>query len=194
MTTTTAIAKLGSIPAEGYRATVGNVEIRSHFVNGAGWTIQIRRNGAFESAQMHAHEHLAVDAINILIAELEAPAEAEQPTEAPAPVKLPVAAKGTQTKVSDPGHTALAVAKLVGHIERGGKPGQAPIGVLNALAKRGHLHLTYQTGRSDLRRVVTGGELTRAGEIALDRLTDAERQEAEKAARLAVINTIRLAA
>ncbi len=197
MTTTTATAKLRFIPAEGYRTTVGNVEIRSHFVNGAGWTVQIRRNGAFESAQMHAHEHLAVDAINTLLAELETLAEAEQPTEAPAPVvKLPAAAKGTQTKVSDPGHTALAIAASndEGIVKQGGGLGEATRPQIRSLAKRGYLIEIYETDRSDARKVIEAGRITAKGLARLADLTKAEREAAEKAARLAVIDTIQIAA
>jgi hypothetical protein len=180
------------IPATGLRSQVGTVEISAFWVNAAGYTVQVRRDGLTIASQMHRHEHLAVDAFNTAVEQ----AEAETPAEtATAPVvKLPAAAKGTTTKVSDPGHTTLAIAHLTGRIERGGKPGQAPIGVLNALAKRGHLHLTYQTGRSDARKVVTGGTITHAGRVALDKLTAEDRAAAELAAKLAVIDTIQLAA
>lgn len=87
-------------------------------------------------------------------------------TEVPADtVILAPAAKGTTTKVTDPGLHALDTALLAGGwIGRGGHEGQAPEPVLKALAKRGHLELTIRMdGR---RKVTTGGTITRAGRIA----------------------------
>ncbi len=150
--TTTATAKLRFIPTEGYRTTVGTVEIRSFFVNSAGWTVQIRRNGAFESAQMHAHEHLAVDAINTLLAELETPAEVEA-AEAPA-VKL-TAPKGGATKMSPAEVTVIGQAlDSTGHIRRGRGVAAADLGSLLAMAKRGFITLTGPQFRP------TGGDVT----------------------------------
>ncbi len=80
-------------------------------------------------------------------------------------VKLAPAAKGTATKISDPGLEAIDTALLAGGwIGRGGHEGQAPIGVLQALAKRGRLTLT--TRMDGRRKVVTGGTVTRPGLIA----------------------------
>jgi hypothetical protein len=147
MTTTTATAKLRFIPTEGYRTTVGTVEIRSYFVAGVGWTVQIRRNGAFESAQMHAHEHQAVDVINTLVAELET-------AEAPAPVKLSTPKSGA-TKMSPAEVIVLGEAlDSTGHIRRGRGVASADLASLKAMARRGFVTLEGPQFRP------TGGEVT----------------------------------
>lgn len=100
-------------------------------------------------------------------------------------VKLQPAAKGTQTKVSNPATAVLAVAAANGLVERGGQPGQASVAQLNGLARRGYLTLVYEAGRSDLRRVVVAGRITNAGRTRLVELVAAERAAAEHAAALA---------
>jgi hypothetical protein len=75
---------------------------------------------------------------------------------------------------------------MVGRVGRGGKPGQASVKTLTALARRGYLDLTYQNGRRDACKVVTGGTLAGPGRTRLAQLTAAEREAAEFAARLAV--------
>jgi hypothetical protein len=92
-------------------------------------------------------------------------------TETPADtVILTPPAKGTATKITDPGLKAVDTALYNGGwIGRGDHEGQAPEPVLKALAKRNHLTLTYAThGR---RKVTTGGSVTRAGLIAWVRAT-----------------------
>jgi hypothetical protein len=171
--TQTTIAK--HIPAEGYTATAGDVEIRAMYVNGAGYKVMARKDGALIASQLHTFETDALAAIAKLVAEY-TQAQAE-----PAPVKLAPAAKGTQTKVTDPQHTALALASVTGHIERGGKPGQAPVTVLKALAKRGYLTLTYSPTS---RFTVTGADITSPGRVRLAELTAADRELADYTARL----------
>lgn len=175
-----------TIPAEGLTVRVGDAEVRAFYVNAAGYKVQVRINGAHrpELGGLYTFDTDAVSAFNALVAHLETPAGV-----APV-VKLGAVAKGTATKVSDPGHTALAIAHLNGRVERGGKPGQYNVRVLTALAKRGLLKLTYEEGRSDARKVVTGGVLTGAGRVRLDQLTQDEREAAEYAAHAAVINSI----
>lgn len=93
--------------------------------------------------------------------------------EQPATVTLAAPAKGTQTKVTDPGMQALAYAIAAGgYIRRGGHEGEAPVTVLKALAKRGHLDPTVEVhGR---RKVIVGGQITRAGRIAHLHVTGAD--------------------
>jgi hypothetical protein len=200
MTTTTATAKLRFIPQDGKPVTVvvNGTAISAKWTNGAGWTVMARRDGYTIHANTQPVERIAVDLFNQLVEQHgatdgEQPAPVE-PVTAAEPVKLPAAAKGSQTKVSDPQHVALAVAALNGRVNRGGQPGEFNVRVLTALARRGYLRLTYQEGRSDSRQIVTGGTLTNPGRIRLDQLTADERAEAEKAARLAVIDSIRIAA
>ncbi len=85
--------------------------------------------------------------------------------EAAPTVKLAPAAKGTAVKVTDPGMQALDYAIAAGgFIRRGGHEGEAPLPVLNALAKRGHVELVIELhGR---RKVTVGARITRAGRIA----------------------------
>jgi hypothetical protein len=182
MTQTTTAQPL-TIPATGLVHTAGDVTIRAYYVNAAGYKVEARRDGQLIASQLHTFETDALQAVAALIAE-HTPAAAE-----PTTVKLAPVAKGTATKVSDPQHTALGVAAINGRVERGGKPGQYSVKVLTALAKRGLLDLTYQTGRRDARKVVTGGTLTGAGRIRLAQLTADERDAAEQAARLAAALT-----
>ncbi len=188
MTTTTATAKLRFIPAEGITRVVGNVEIRSHFVNGAGWTVQIRRAGAFESAQMHRHEHLAVDAINALVEQYEAEtAEVEAPAAPVAEVKPIAGNHGTTMRVSDPSHTVLALAATnpAGIVEQGGNLGQATRPQIRSLAKKGYLTEIYETGRSDARKVIVAGRITAKGRRRLAELTAADTEAARINAAIA---------
>ncbi len=89
-------------------------------------------------------------------------------------VKLAPPAQSTATKVSDPGLLALQHAVYAGgYIARGGHDGEAPVKVLQALAKRGHVDLDVQLhGR---RKVIAGARITRAGRIVLLRATGAAR-------------------
>jgi hypothetical protein len=89
-------------------------------------------------------------------------------------VKLAPPAASTATKVSDPGLLALQRAVCAGgYIARGGHDGEAPVKVLQALAKRGHVDLDVQLhGR---RKVVAGARISRAGRIVLLRATGADR-------------------
>lgn len=91
----------------------------------------------------------------------------------PAEVKLAPAAKGTATKVTDPGLVALEVAIFDGYLRRGGGIGRASVTLLKALAKRGHVDLVVEMqGR---RKVIVGARITRAGRIAHLRATGADR-------------------
>lgn len=206
-TTEATATRIYSIPATGLTHTVGDVviEVRPH--SHVGFLIQATRNGvhAPELCARRDFEYDAIKAFAAIIAQVEAeqaevveePAEVEVPTapvEIAPVVKLAPAAKGTVAKVSDPGHTALAIAHLTGRIERGGQPGQADVRLLSSLAKRYLVKLTYEEGRSDARKVVTGAEITHAGRVALARLTAEDRAAAEMAAKLAVIATIQIAA
>lgn len=185
MTNTTTAAKVYAIPAQGLRHEAGDLVLTVTPTPQAGYRIHARRNGATDPALCSGHtfEVNALRVWNALVAE-HAPAPIE-PTPAAPVAKLAPVAKGTATKVSDPQHTALVVAEINGRVERGGKVGQASVKVLTALAKRGYLTLAYEQGRRDARRVVTGGVITPAGCIRLAQLTDAEREAAEHAARLA---------
>ncbi|GAA0719282.1 hypothetical protein Drose_05615 [Dactylosporangium roseum] len=195
--THTATAPL-TIPAEGLVHTNGDVvlAVRPHPV--AGFRIEARRND-FIAPELCSTHTFEVDARRVWAALLEQYPASPAPEPTPAAPAIPAqrlapVAKGRQTKVSDPGHTALAVAEMYGRVERGGKAGQASVKVLTALAKRGYLALTYQTGRRDARRVVTGGTITGPGRTRLNQLTAAEREVAEHAARLATALTINVAA
>ncbi|GGM52452.1 hypothetical protein ACFFX1_55565 [Dactylosporangium sucinum] len=183
-----------SIPAEGLRHEAGDLVATVIPTPQAGYRIQVRVGGDFNAdlSSGHTFEVQALRAWAALIAQF--PAAPVDPAPAASAVRLGPAAKGTQTKVSDPGHTALAVAELTGSVARGGHAGQASIKVLTALAKRGYLQLTYQAGRRDARKVVTGGVLTNAGRIRLAQLTTDEREAAEHAARLATALSITTAA
>lgn len=101
-------------------------------------------------------------------------ATAHSAAEAASVVKLAPPAKGTETKVSDPGLAALSHAITAGgYIHRGGLEGQAPVPVLTALAKRGHVRLDIQMhGR---RKYTAGAWITRAGRIAHLRATGGDR-------------------
>jgi hypothetical protein len=179
MTQTTTTAQPPTIPAAGLEHRSGNLVATVTPHPQAGYRIQVRIAGVFnaELSSGHVYEYDALRAWNTLVAQYPAPVE-------PAPALAP-AAKGTQTAVSDPGHTALVVAAMNGRVERGGKEGQVGVKTLTAMAKRGYLQLTYETGRRDARKVVTGGTLTGPGRIRLAQLTCAEREAAEFAARLA---------
>lgn len=164
-----------TIPAEGLTHTAGDVKLRVMPTAQCGYQIQGRRNGvhAPELSSTHTFETQALTAWADLIAQH--PAQ-----DAP---KLAPAAKGTQTQVSDPGHTALAVAELNGFIARGGQPGQASVTLINSLAKRGYLKRT--TEMQGLRQVVTGATITHAGRIRLGQLTAEDREAARIAAAVA---------
>lgn len=173
MTTTTAPL---TIPATGLIHNAGDVIITVLPTAQCGYQLQVRVAGAFHHGEHHVFETHALTAWAALVAKYPAP-----------PVqRLAPAAKGTATKVSDPQHTALVVAAMVGRVERGGQVGQASVKTLAALARRGYLALTYETGRRDARKVVTGGVLTGPGRIRLGQLTSTEREAAEFTARLAL--------
>lgn len=50
------------------------------------------------------------------------------------------------TKITPAQHAALHVAETTGRIQRGGKPGQAPVGILTALARKECLVLVPAPG------------------------------------------------
>lgn len=178
MTATTTTAAPRFIPAQGLTHLSGATKVEAFWVNGAGWKVQARRDGLTIISQLHQHEHQAVEAYNRLVAE-------HTPVVVPvstAPTLTP-AAKGTQTKVSDPAHTALAVAALNGAVQRGGQPGQASIKLINSLAKRGYV--TRTVVMDGLRKIVTGAVITPAGQRRLAELTKADRDTAARAARIA---------
>lgn len=181
MTRTATIAC--TLPAEGLRHEAGALVATVAPHPQAGYRLQVRIAGVFsaELSSGHVFESQARAAWNALVAQYPAAPEPAAPTN-----PLGAVAKGTATTVSDPQHTALVVAEMVGRVERGGHVGQASVKTLTALAKRGYLQLTYETGRRDARKVVTGGTLTGPGRIRLAQLTAAEREAAEFAARLAV--------
>lgn len=187
MTTTTAAAEaLRFIPAAGITAAVAETTVQAFWVNGAGWKVQVRKDGLTVHSTLVRHEHEAVAEFNALVAK----AEAEQPAEAPAPVKLPAASKGKATKVSDPGHTVLAIAASAtdGIVRRGGKPGEATVKQINALAKRGYLALVHdETGRYGARRYVIGGRITASGQRRLAELTKADADAAQQADAIATV-------
>lgn len=168
-------------PSEIRTHLVGDREISVMHVGAGGCTVQVRDAGRTTSSKWFQFESQAVRHYAELV-------EAN-PIVAPAPAKLQPAASGTQTKVSDPGHTVLAVAALNGIVYRGGQPGEATVAQLKALVKRGYLDLTYETGRNDLRKVVVGGRITRVGMVRLAELTADEREAAEAAAKLAHVLT-----
>jgi hypothetical protein len=183
MTQNAVAAQPLTIPATGLEHRNGDTVLRVFPHPQAGYLIQGRRNGAIATdlCSQHNTDWDALQAWKRLVAEHTAPG----PTPAAPAVKLAAVAKGAQTKVTDPQHTALAVAAFCGRVERGGHEGQASVKTLTALAKRGHLDLTYQQGRRDARRVVTGGTITGPGRTRLAQLTAADRELAEYAARLA---------
>lgn len=201
MTTTTATAKLRFIPETGQPVTVvvNGTEVTAKWTNGAGWTVMARRDGYTIHANTQPDERIAVDLFNQLVeqyenetaevtTEVEQPAPVAAPIEMPAPVKLAPAAKGTQTKVSDPGHTVLALADSAtdGIVRRGGKPGEATVKQIDALAKRGYLtRILDETGRYGARQYVIGGQITAKGMAKLAELTKAETEAARLAAAIA---------
>jgi hypothetical protein len=75
---------------------------------------------------------------------------------------------GSAGQVTDPQHQALAFAAEHGRVLRGGKPGQAPVKTLTALARRGLLTLTPFSGYR--RSNWAFGQLTAAGTRELARL------------------------
>jgi hypothetical protein len=91
-------------------------------------------------------------------------------------------ARGTQLAVSDPQHLALTAGALAsGYVNRGGRPGDASITTLYAMAKRHFVTLVHE---SDGRRLsVVGARLTPLGYRRLAELDEA----ASQAARLARI-------
>lgn len=169
-----------TIPAEGLRHEARDVVITAIPTAQAGYRIQVRVGGVFnaELSSGHVFETNALTEWHRLVAQHPAATITTAPTLAPA-------AKGVQTKVSDPGHTALVIAEMNGLVERGGKPGQYSVRVLTALAKRRYLTLTYETGRRDARKVVIGGTISASGRVRLGQLTAAERAAADFDARLA---------
>jgi hypothetical protein len=169
-----------SIPAEGLRHEAGDTVWTLNTVGCGGYSLNIRTNGAKTGGDWFQFSTNALNAWNAI-----ADANPVEVVE-PAPVRtLPAPAKGTATKVSDPAHTILAVAALNGFVQRGGQPGQGDVRLLTSLAKRGYLALQYETGRSDLRKVVVGATITRAGRVRLAELTAADREAAERAAAIA---------
>lgn len=179
---TTTATPIYTIPADGLTAVIGDVEIHAFQTPQAGCLVQVRIDGRIvrDLCSGHNLQSQAIAAYRALVERFEAEA---------APTKLQPAASGTQTKVSDPGHTVLAVAALNGIVHRGGQPGEATVIQLKALAKRGYLTLVHETGRDDLRKVVIGGRITRAGRIRLAELTADERESAATAAKLAHVLT-----
>lgn len=168
-----------SIPAEGLRHEAGDTVWTLTTVGCGGYSLNIRTNGAKTGGDWYQFSTNALNAWNAIV-------DANPAAVEPAPVRtLPAPAKGTQTKVSDPAHTILAVAATAGFVRRGGQPGQGDVRLLTSLAKRGYLTLAYETGRSDLRKVVVGATITRAGRIRLAELTAADREAAERAAAIA---------
>jgi hypothetical protein len=138
-----------------------------------GWLVQTLTDGRQTSSHRFGYETDALIAYRTLVAE-------HTPTIALAPP-----AKGTATKVTDPGHTILAVAAINGIVHRGGGVGQASVTQLHALAKRGMLDLVVEMqGR---RKVTVAGRINNVGRNALDRLTEADREAARIAA--AVVGT-----
>jgi hypothetical protein len=175
-TTVAPATRIYTIPATGLEHAAGDVTIVCFPHPQAGYRIHGRRNGVTDPAlcSTHSYEYDALREWNALVALHPAAVE-------PAAPKLTPATKGTQTKVSDPQHTALAIAVTCGHIERGGKPGQAAVTVLKALAKRGYLDLTYSPTS---RFTVTGADITGPGRTRLAQLTAADRELADFTARL----------
>lgn len=91
--------------------------------------------------------------------------------------KLIPAARGTQTKVSDPQVAKLRHAIAAGgHINRGGNDHEATVKTLLALARRNFITLTGPKYRP------TGGTITRTGRIAHLRASGADRIRYELAA------------
>lgn len=194
--TSTATQTIRSIPNNGLVTVIGDtvIEVRPH--SHVGYLIQVRVAGTHsaELSSRHDHSDDAIRAYQAVIAQVEAeqaPAEVEAPAAQPvtAPVvKLAPAAKGTQTKVTDPGHTVLAIAasSTGGLVHRGGQPGQASIKQIDALAKRGYLtRVLDETGRYGARQYVIAGRITRAGIARLAELTAADTHAARIDAALA---------
>lgn len=174
------------IPATGYRAELADgTVITALYLSGAGYKLQARRNGQLIASQLHTFETDALRVIAALIAE-HTPATPE-----PAPAAAIPGNIGTTIRVSDPAHTILAVAAMAhdGIVEQGGKPGQATRTQLRSLAKKGYLELIYET-RTDARLVPIGGRITAQGRRRLAELTAADRENAERAARAAAIQSI----
>ncbi len=76
-------------------------------------------------------------------------------------------AKGTATKLTDPGMIALFIASQNGAIQRGGHEGEASVTLINSLARRGWLERTIVMRGA--RPVVTGAVITEAGRKTLAR-------------------------
>jgi len=84
------------------------------------------------------------------------------------PQVAPTMAGAHLAGITDPQHRALTAAARGGAVYRGGKPGQAPVGVLTALARKGWLELTAKEGTR--RSNWAYGTITEAGRVELARL------------------------
>jgi hypothetical protein len=80
----------------------------------------------------------------------------------------PTMAGAHLSAATDAQHRALAQAARAGVVYRGGQPGQAPVTVLTALARKGWLTLTAKPGSR--RNNWAYGEITDAGRVELARL------------------------
>lgn len=193
--TSTTATRIYTIPNNGLVTVIGDTTVETRPHSHAGFLVQVRRGARFDAelSSRHNFEDDAIRAYQAVIAKV----EAEQAAEVEAPVapivtapvvKLPTAAKGTQTRVSDPGHTVLALAANAtdGTVRRGGKPGQATVKQINALASRGYLILVHdETGRYGARKYVIGGRITASGQHKLAELTAAETAAARLDAAIA---------
>lgn len=186
MTQTATTAAPRFIPATGLTAEISGTTVSAFWVNAAGWKVQARKDGLTVHSTLVQHEHNAIAAFNALVAKAEAEQAAGAPT---APVKLPVAAKGSQTKVSDPGHTVLAIAasNAEGIVKQGGGLGEATRPQIRALAKRGYLIEIYEKDRNDLRKVIEAGRITAKGLARIAELTKAEAEAAKQADAIAAV-------
>lgn len=97
--------------------------------------------------------------------------------------QLPATRTGIGRPSSPAEHRALAVAAEQGRVLRGGKPEQAPVRVLTALARRGYLQLVAHPGTR--RSNWSHGVITPAGRRELARLDAEQAEQVEQESRLA---------
>lgn len=176
-----------TIPAAGLEHRSGNVVITATPTAQAGYRVQVRIAGIFNADLSSGHTY-QTDALRAFVALVEQYPATLEP--APAVVAIP-GNVGQHMRVSDPSHVVLALAATApnGIVEQGGKLGQATRTQLRSLAKKGYLELIYEV-RTDARKVPVGGRITALGRKRLAELTQADRDAAEHAARLAVVLNI----
>jgi hypothetical protein len=170
------------IPATGLTAEIDGTTVQAFWVNGAGWTVQARRDGVTIHANTQPVEHIAVALFNQLVEQYEA-----ETAEQPAKVEAIPGNVGTMQRVSDPAHTVLALAATdpAGIVRQGGGLGYATRPQIRSLGNKGYLTVHYEKDRSDARQVIDHGVITAKGRKRLAELTKADAEAARLNAALA---------